>query len=92
MICMLKLRLAFRLAYADAHVTNEIIKYGSVDVKPMVDMWPSSVYNEKLKSDLKHLELRQLTSVVTPLPNWQNFLLNRTIMKSINFFTEVEKL
>ena len=46
----------FSIAHADAHVTNEIIKYGSVDVKPMVDMWPSSVYNEKLKSDLKLLE------------------------------------
>ena len=50
----------FSIAHADAHVTNEIIKYGSVDVKPMVDMWPSSVYNEKLKSDLKLLEYDSL--------------------------------
>ena len=48
------------IAHADAHLTNEIIKYGSVDVKPMVDMWPSSVYNEKLKSDLKLLEYDSL--------------------------------
>ena len=50
----------FSIAHSDAHVTNEIIKYGSVDVKPMVDMWPSSVYNEKLKSDLKLLEYDSL--------------------------------
>ena len=40
--------------------SNEIIKYGSVDVKLMVDMWPSSVYNEKLKPDLKLLEYDSL--------------------------------
>ena len=71
---------SFSISHADAHVTNEIIKYGSVDVKPMVDMWPSSVYNEKLKSDLKMLEHDSLLRLLH-----QNFLLNRTIMEGMNF-------
>ena len=68
----------FAIAQADAHVTNEIIRIGTTEVRSMVPMWPKDDYKQKLTRDLKLSEFDNLLRNCNNEAKSAGFILNLT--------------